>query len=74
MNVEYDLVIYILIGILSLLILILLKQYISKPPGDKNHPLTYQDHSSLVEMHLNIEDKLKKDKHFNKWWEDNKKM
>jgi hypothetical protein len=52
----------------------LLKQYISKPPGDKNHPLTYQDHSSLVEMHLNIEDKLKKDKHFNKWWEDNKKM
>jgi len=70
---EYNLVIYILSGILILLVLILLKQYISRPSLNKTHPLNYQDHSSLVDMHLKIEDKLKQDEHFNKWWKDNKK-
>ena len=48
---DYYFVVYTLGGILLILIMILVKQYLFKSKVDSN-PYQHQDHARLVEMHL----------------------
>jgi|TARA_X000001036_G_scaffold371358_1_gene358347 hypothetical protein len=70
---DYYFVVYTLGGILLILIMILVKQYLFKSKVDSN-PYQHQDHARLVEMHLIQSDQIKQNKHFNDWLEGNKKL